>query len=124
MSKLYKFLGIFFYCHRRADRSFFYKGKQFPICARCTGELVGMILGIILAIFAVEISFKLVLILLVPMLIDGGIQYIFKIESNNIRRLISGILFGVGFIYFFIHFHRFHVEMVKKYVLPHLILNK
>ena len=27
-------------CHQRSDRSFFYHGYQFPICARCTGVLI------------------------------------------------------------------------------------
>ena len=43
ISWLYKWLPITFGCHCRADRSFFWKGKQLPICARCTGELVGMV---------------------------------------------------------------------------------
>lgn len=30
---------IIFGCHRRPERSFFYKGRQFPICARCTGGI-------------------------------------------------------------------------------------
>src|SRR4051812_167741 len=24
-------------CHQRPDRSFFWQGHQFPVCARCTG---------------------------------------------------------------------------------------
>ena len=28
-------------CHQRADRSFYWKGRKFPLCARCTGVLVG-----------------------------------------------------------------------------------
>lgn len=33
-------------CHQRPDRSFFYKGYQFPVCARCTGLFVGYFVGI------------------------------------------------------------------------------
>ena len=32
-------------CHQRADRSFYWKGRKFPLCARCTGVLVGYILA-------------------------------------------------------------------------------
>ncbi|MEI3349189.1 MAG: DUF2085 domain-containing protein [Dysosmobacter sp.] len=28
-------------CHQRPDRSFFFHGKQFPVCARCTGVFLG-----------------------------------------------------------------------------------
>lgn len=48
------------------------------------------------------------------MIIDGGIQYIFKKESNNLRRLITGILGGIGIIYLFINIHTFTVWWVTK----------
>ena len=32
-------------CHQRADRSFFWHGYQFPICARCTGVVSGYFWG-------------------------------------------------------------------------------
>ena len=38
-----RWLPVFFGCHCRSDRSFFWKGKQLPICARCTGELAGIL---------------------------------------------------------------------------------
>lgn len=41
-----KWLPIFFGCHCLPERSFFIKGKQFPICSRCTGILVGIFLAI------------------------------------------------------------------------------
>ena len=44
---LYKWLPIIFGCHCRDDRSFHYRGKKFPICARCTGELVGILILLI-----------------------------------------------------------------------------
>lgn len=28
-------------CHRLPQRSFFWKGRQFPVCARCTGIHIG-----------------------------------------------------------------------------------
>jgi uncharacterized membrane protein len=32
-------------CHQRPDRSFFWDGHQFPVCARCTGLYVSAALG-------------------------------------------------------------------------------
>ena len=45
MRWLYRWLPIIFGCHCRSDRSFFFRGKQFPLCARCTGELIGILLA-------------------------------------------------------------------------------
>ena len=100
---IYKFLPIFFGCHCRPDRSFFYKGQQFPICARCTGELVGIILGIFVYFF--NIPNIIVFLLGVPLIIDGFIQLLTSYESNNIRRLWTGILFGMAFTLFIIKSH-------------------
>ena len=41
-------------------------------------------------------KYFLFVLLIIPCLIDGILQYSFNIESNNFRRLISGILCGVG----------------------------
>lgn len=101
-----KFLRLFFGCHARPDRSFYFRGKQFPICARCTGELVGMILCIPTLIFWGCPSFGIVLLLMVPLIIDGSVQKLTSYESGNIRRLISGILFGMALIFTFVYFHR------------------
>lgn len=30
-------------CHQMPERSFFIRGKQFPVCARCTGVFLGNI---------------------------------------------------------------------------------
>lgn len=34
-------------CHQIPDRSFFWAGQQFPVCARCTGLYVSGALGLI-----------------------------------------------------------------------------
>ncbi len=101
-----KFLRLFFGCHARPDRSFYFRGKQFPICARCTGELVGMILCIPTLIFWGCPSFGVVLLLMVPLIVDGSVQKLTSYESGNIRRLITGILFGMALIFTFVYFHR------------------
>ncbi|WP_334117834.1 DUF2085 domain-containing protein [uncultured Oscillibacter sp.] len=43
---LWRWLPILFGCHCRPDRSFHFRdGTPFPICARCTGELAGNLVG-------------------------------------------------------------------------------
>ena len=94
---LYKWLPIIFACHCRDDRSFHYKGRKFPICARCTGELIGMIAGILLNFIFIP-AVPVLLFLLVPLVLDGGIQLLTTYESTNIRRLLTGILFGYALV--------------------------
>ena len=33
-------------CHQRPDRSFSFRGRQFPLCARCTGVMASYLLSI------------------------------------------------------------------------------
>lgn len=92
---LNRWLPIIFGCHQKPERSFFYHGKQFPLCARCTGELVGISAGVILFWFwkpclAISVS------IMIPMLIDGFVQRLTPYESTNARRFITGFLFGLG----------------------------
>lgn len=101
-----KFLRIFFGCHARPDRSFYFRGKQFPICARCTGELVGMLTGILIAVCFDGPSFWIACLMMLPLVVDGFTQRLTAYESNNIRRLWTGILFGIAFIFMLIYFHR------------------
>ena len=96
---LYKWLPIFFGCQCRDDRSFHYKGKKFPICARCTGELLGIIFSIFSCIFF-RISMLAIVILVLPLILDGGIQMFTSYESNNFKRFVTGFLFGYGLFMF------------------------
>jgi len=93
------FLQFAFMCHRRPDRSFHCRGKQFPICARCTGILLGYFIGYGSAFFTGVISVYYALLLCVPLIIDGVIQFLTSYESTNLRRLFTGILTGAGIIY-------------------------
>lgn len=106
MDKIEKFLKILFMCHSRPERSFFFKGKQFPICARCTGVLLGWIAGIIYCILLEVPRGYFALLVIIPLIIDGGTQSSGKRESNNVLRIITGILFGMGTIFIFLYFHR------------------
>lgn len=88
-------LGKLSGCHQRPDRSFFANGLQFPVCARCTGVLIGYLVTVPAVImFDVKICHCVVFALI--MLTDWLIQRIGVAESTNIRRLVSGIFGGVG----------------------------
>lgn len=103
MRKPEQLFQMLFLCHRRPDRSFHCSnGKQFPICARCTGILAGYLLGILLAIMTGPIFVIYAFLLLIPTIIDGFVQLFTNYESNNIKRLITGIAAGVGIVYIFV----------------------
>lgn len=90
-----RWLPVLFGCHCRPDRSFFYKGRQFPLCARCTGELMGILAGIVLFFFWAPPVWAALLALL-PLVIDGFAQRLTRYESTNPRRLATGLAFGWG----------------------------
>lgn len=104
MSNIDKIWMKFFYiadrywgCHQIPDRSFFIKGYQLPICARCTGILLGYILGLSILLLSLKINILTSIFLMVFLIIDGTLQYFTKYNSNNIKRLITGLAFGLGF---------------------------
>lgn len=111
-----KFFAIAFMCHQRPDRSFCINGKQFPLCARCTGILAGYFLGITAACLTRCRYCAVCMLLLIPMIVDGMVQQILKIESNNVRRFITGILGGIGIIYTLISLHCFTVWWVRAFL--------
>ncbi len=114
MKFITKYLPIIFGCHCRADRSFYFKDKKFPICARCTGELIGIILSIFLYRFY-SFSILVNIIVMIPMMIDGFFQLLTKYESNNFKRLVTGILFGYGFFNLFLKSIFFAIALGEYY---------
>ncbi|MEO8665697.1 MAG: DUF2085 domain-containing protein [Ignavibacteria bacterium] len=83
-------------CHKLPHRSFFFRGRQFPVCARCTGMYLGYITFPFFMFDIIHLSLVITLILLVPTFIDGLTQAYCSRESNNTLRLITGIMSGVG----------------------------
>jgi uncharacterized membrane protein len=87
-------------CHRKPERSFFIKGYQFPVCARCTGFYISLIAYFIYVYyFYVDYNLYLLLfaiLLLVPAAVDGLTQLLEYRESNNTLRFTTGLLGGLG----------------------------
>jgi uncharacterized membrane protein len=81
-------------CHRRRDRSFSVRGRQFHVCARCTGLIVGGAFawallpwrGSLLPVCAISLSL---------LVVDGCTQLWKWRESNNALRLVTGIAVGL-----------------------------
>ena len=87
-------------CHRKPERSFFIKGHQFPVCSRCTGFYISLIIYFIYTYyFFVDYNVYVLIfavLLLVPTVIDGITQLFEYRESNNKLRFITGLLGGLG----------------------------
>lgn len=98
--KMMKF-GHILGCHQKLERSFFIKGYQFPVCARCTGVILGQISEIILLIIGINTGLPAAIILLAFMGLDWFIQFTKLKESTNTRRLITGFTGGMGLTYIY-----------------------
>jgi uncharacterized membrane protein len=84
-------------------------GCKIGVCARCTGIYLGLLLGLLLSEIMLQWKIPKIIpvLLVVPLILDGGIQtiaYIFApehgfYESTNPRRFVTGLLFGLGIGY-------------------------
>ncbi len=83
-------------CHRLPERSFFWKGKQFPVCARCTGIHIGYFAMPIFLFGWIEIGLWWTFVMIIPTYLDGLIQGYTSYKSNNILRVITGLVAGIG----------------------------
>jgi uncharacterized membrane protein len=86
----------FVFCHRDPKRSFFYKGRQFPMCARCTGLYTGYSSWPLFVFGFLNFSFFVTVLMILPTLLDGFIQYYSRWESRNWIRFSSGLAAGIG----------------------------
>jgi uncharacterized membrane protein len=73
-----------------------------PICARCTGFYLGLLIGILPGLVLSTIThltlvpMTVVMVLgIAPMAIDGGTQYLGWRKSTNGIRLATGLIAGV-----------------------------
>jgi uncharacterized membrane protein len=83
-------------CHRMKSRSLKIKGYTLPLCARCTGILLGYLFFPLLLVFHLNFSLWLGILLNFPMVLDGWTQKKKLRMSNNPLRLTTGIVSGFG----------------------------
>jgi uncharacterized membrane protein len=85
-------------CHQKADRSFFVNGNEMPFCTRCTAIWLGLAIGLGFMIFyKINLDEKFIILIFIglfPIGIDGFGQLFGFWESNNIIRVITGVLTG------------------------------
>ena len=96
-----EFCGKYAGCHQMPERSFFLGSYQFPLCARCTGIVLGRIAAILLFPFVLlplKTSLIVFPLLMLPLAIDGLTQRFTSYTSNNFKRVSTGVLWGYASI--------------------------
>ena len=89
-------------CHQRAERSFALCGHKMGLCARCTGFFLGLALfGTVHLIFPTRksLSFTVMILLILPMAVDGTAQLLGFWNTSNIPRLFTGIAAAFGIVF-------------------------
>ena len=94
------YVGLAFGCHQRCDRSFSWRGRQIPLCARCLGMIIGPLFTPLYFLFphpwiaAACIS---------AFLVDALTQAVGMRESNNWLRLFTGTAFSASALFLLIY---------------------
>ena len=93
-------------CNRKPERGIIINGFVLPLCARCSFNFLFVILGLVFFsfkkpnTFVRNLKFPVLILLLfflfTPLVVDGVKVYFFNIPSDNIVRMITGGLFGLG----------------------------
>lgn len=102
-------------CHQKPERSFFIKGYQMPVCARCTGVLIGYLIALPIVIL-IPMNPLIPLGGCLVMLIDWLLQFTKRLPSTNRRRLITGILGGAGLMYFYVQIFLFIISLFQRLI--------
>lgn len=94
---------IFPVCNKRPERAPKIFGHVFFLCWRCTGIVIGASCMLFLVKwqsvgFSAEL-FVLSIASMIPMVCDGIMQYGYTLTSNNLRRFLTGLFFGLGLSY-------------------------
>jgi uncharacterized membrane protein len=99
---IYAFNGLF--CHQRDDRSFAVLGEKMACCQRCAAIYGAIMLtGLCFTLLRGRIQRPRVsdlLLLAMPVTVDGGAQLIGLWESTAATRVLSGTLLGIAICWF------------------------
>jgi len=90
---------LYLFCHGIPDRCLTIRGFPFPICARCTGLLIGVAAGFLLPAtghLPSIVAIGLALLLVAPLLVDGLTQLVGLRHSTNSLRIVTGAMGGLG----------------------------
>jgi len=99
-------------CNQLPTRCLFIYTSPMALCARCFFIYLGLFIsGLVLIKNKInKIYWKTGLILSLPCIVDGGIQYLgFRLSKNGLRSLTGGLAgIGLGLIFFPVYFRAVH----------------
>lgn len=87
-------------CHGEQKKCLHVHGKHMSICARCTGSIIGHILGVT-AFFLIDFSwliFPIGISAMFVMFLDWYMQNKLHWYHNNYSRLVTGIIGSFSFV--------------------------
>ncbi|MEK6299288.1 MAG: DUF2085 domain-containing protein [Acidobacteriota bacterium] len=93
------YFGVAPLCNLRPDRALRVGRFVLPLCARCSGVVVGACVSGGLAssdFLARGLPIYIVILMIMPLAADGLLQYFGLARSTNPRRFVTGVLFGVA----------------------------
>ncbi|OYT40246.1 MAG: hypothetical protein B6U86_04400 [Candidatus Altiarchaeales archaeon ex4484_43] len=94
------YLAFSITCHQLPERSFFLFDHKLAVCSRCTGIYFGALITTAIYPLFLKIDNKktpgkwLLILAIIPIASDGGIQLITSYESTNPIRFMTGAIFG------------------------------
>lgn len=95
-------------CDQVPSHSIFLFGHQMALCSRNFSLYFALWLGTMLFRFVRHrvgpLDWRLLILFLLPMALDGGTQMFGLRESNLVLRIITGLLFGTGISWFAVPF--------------------
>ena len=101
MTEFYEFVFNMagYFCHQMPERSFFIGGAQFPLCIRCVALLAGGLGAFAFLLARIPLpQARLCLLMVLPMTIDLSLSFLGIIESGNLQRAATALLFGFFFL--------------------------
>ncbi len=122
---LYAILRLF--CHQIPTRSFWIFGSNIGVCSRDTGLYTSFLLTWLLLVIRYRRCFfwKLGILLIVPILLDGITQNLGLRMSTNYLRFSTGILGGAGVAILFFPLYSLTVHFcIRKVKALHCRLNE
>ena len=104
-------------CNLKEERALHIGTFVFPLCFRCMFIFIFFISSFLIFINKkIKLDKRILivsLIILIPMIIDGSIQTFFSIESTNVKRSITGGLFGLGLGYILYYCYYYFLKFIK-----------
>lgn len=99
-------------CHQLPERSFHVFGEKLAVCSRCSAIYLAFLIGVLAYPFVGRLtnassryaapSRTVLLLALIPMVIDVGLDFLAIHESSFVTRTITGALFGIVIPFFIV----------------------